>query len=293
MMRKRNSSMESLVESLILCAVLGIVFFMLGIFCAFTTRRYLRRALSAAGTVISVRERQDSEPITTYRTPTIQYAPSEGTVQAFEGPAYSDSKGKIAVGDHVLVLYHRKPPHDPFAPSFSSLYAPTLVSFWVAGFWLSVSPALVINAVSPLGPPVVWTVIFLFGLPFVSARFERYLSQRKTELSIAQSPPPVSCHPLVEGRFAIITYSGWLADCSSSLTLHWGYNGWNHIVDTRMTNQHKGMWQATIMVPSGASIVNMTFFNQNAVWDNKGSANYNLKVIVKYPYPARATWFRW
>jgi Starch/carbohydrate-binding module (family 53) len=96
---------------------------------------------------------------------------------------------------------------------------------------------------------------------------------------VSQGPPPVSCNPLVAGRVATITYSGWLADCSSSLTLHWGYNGWNHIVDTRMTNQHNGIWQATLLIPSDASVVNMAFFNQDDAWDNKDSDNYNLNIL--------------
>jgi hypothetical protein len=97
--------------------------------------------------------------------------------------------------------------------------------------------------------------------------------------SMRESSPPVSCNPLVAGRFATITYSGWLAGCSSSLTLHWGYNGWNHMVDTRMTNQHNGMWQATLLILSEASVVNMAFFNQDDAWDKKDSDNYNLSVL--------------
>jgi hypothetical protein len=96
---------------------------------------------------------------------------------------------------------------------------------------------------------------------------------------VSQPPPPVSCNPLVVGRSATITYSGWLAASSSSLTLHWGYNGWNHMVDTRMTKQPNEMWQATLMIPSEASVVNMAFFNQDGAWDNKGSDNYNLNVL--------------
>lgn len=96
---------------------------------------------------------------------------------------------------------------------------------------------------------------------------------------VSQSPPPVSCNPLVAGRVATITYSGWLAGSSSSLTLHWGYNGWNHIGDTRMMKQHNGMWQAILLIPSEASVVNMAFFNQDDTWDNKNSDNYNLNVL--------------
>jgi hypothetical protein len=97
--------------------------------------------------------------------------------------------------------------------------------------------------------------------------------------SIAQSPPSVSCIPLVAGRSARITYSGWLAPTSSSLTLHWGYNNWNRIQNAEMMKQHHGIWQATILVPSEASLINMAFFNQSGVWDNKNADNYNLNVL--------------
>jgi hypothetical protein len=60
--------------------------------------------------------------------------------------------------------------------------------------------------------------------------------------------------------------------------MHWGYNNWNNITDTNMTNQNNGTWQATITVPSGANTLNMAFHNQNSAWDNNSSSNYNLRV---------------
>jgi alpha-glucosidase len=84
--------------------------------------------------------------------------------------------------------------------------------------------------------------------------------------------------PPVAGQPATITYNGTLAPSASSITMHWGFNNWNSIADTTMTQQANGSWQATITLPQGATQLNMAFHNQNNTWDNNHGSNFNLNV---------------
>lgn len=79
----------------------------------------------------------------------------------------------------------------------------------------------------------------------------------------------------VQSQQAKITYNGSLASGASSITLHWGYNGWNGVSNVTMTKQSDGSWLGTIFVPTSASQINMAFYNQNNTWDNNGGSNYN------------------
>lgn len=90
--------------------------------------------------------------------------------------------------------------------------------------------------------------------------------------AVSASPCPVA------GQTTTITYSGSLASGASSITMHWGYNNWNGITDTAMTRQSNGAWTATVTLPSGATSINMAFYNQSNTWDNNNSSNYNLNV---------------
>lgn len=100
-------------------------------------------------------------------------------------------------------------------------------------------------------------------------------SHQAVELSTGVTASPSS---LVAGQAATITYTGNLAGSASSITMHWGYNNWNGITDTAMTQQSNGTWQATITVPSGATTLNLACENQSTTWDNNGGSNYNLSV---------------
>lgn len=102
-------------------------------------------------------------------------------------------------------------------------------------------------------------------------------------VSIASAnPQPALSYPVmsfpyvpVQSQQAKIIYNGSLASGASSITLHWGYNGWNGVSNATMTKQSDGSWIGTISVPQSASQINMAFYNQNNTWDNNGGANYN------------------
>jgi glucoamylase len=85
------------------------------------------------------------------------------------------------------------------------------------------------------------------------------------------------CTP-VHAQAVQIFYNGSLASSASSITMHWGYNGWNGVTDTVMTRTSTGAWTGFAMVPSSATQLNMAFFNQSGTWDNNNSQNYNLTV---------------
>ena len=90
--------------------------------------------------------------------------------------------------------------------------------------------------------------------------------------------------PLVAGSAATIVYSGTLASSATSITMHWGYNGWSGTTNATMTKQSNGTWTAAITVPAGATTVNTAFYNQSSIWDNNSSNNYNLPVGSCFAY---------
>ena len=94
---------------------------------------------------------------------------------------------------------------------------------------------------------------------------------------------PVMSFPYVpvQGQQVKILYNGSLASSATSMTLHWGYNGWNGTTDVTMTKQSDGSWMGVITLPSSAGTLNMAFYNQSGMWDNNGGSNYNLPVTQR------------
>ncbi len=90
------------------------------------------------------------------------------------------------------------------------------------------------------------------------------------------SPVDTWPNPLVEGQPATVYYDGSLASSSAttSITMHWGYDGWSGITNTPMTNLGNGYWAANIIVPNGYQL-NAAFVNQAGTWDNNNGNNYN------------------
>lgn len=86
------------------------------------------------------------------------------------------------------------------------------------------------------------------------------------------SPAPVAT------KTTTVYYNGNLASGATSMTLHWGYNGFTNPTDTAMTKQSDGRWAATITIPSGSYDLNMAFKNNAGTWDSNNSANYNYSV---------------
>jgi|GEM_PF-444347 len=91
---------------------------------------------------------------------------------------------------------------------------------------------------------------------------------------------PVMSFPYVpvQSQEVRITYNGFLAAGSSSITMHWGYNNWQGITDTSLTKQADGSWAGTVFLPQAAYQMNMAFYNQSGTWDNNNGNNYNLFV---------------
>jgi hypothetical protein len=105
-----------------------------------------------------------------------------------------------------------------------------------------------------------------------------------------EKPAVISTPPPAVGKAVTITYRGHLAATAANMIMHWGYSnwrdgltsylgrmGWNGVTDTQMIRQKDGTWQANIIVPLGATSLNMTFCNQGNVWDNNNNSNYYLR----------------
>jgi len=91
------------------------------------------------------------------------------------------------------------------------------------------------------------------------------------------SPVSSSVNPVVGGHSATIRYDGSLAAAATSITMHWGDNGWQALTNTAMTKQSDGSWEATITVPAGSAL-NLAFYNQASTWDNNGGSNYGFAI---------------
>lgn len=120
------------------------------------------------------------------------------------------------------------------------------------------------------------------------------LEQPGGPLVAGTSLPAVSSSPspLTAGQTASIYYDGSLAGSASAVTMHWGYNGWNQVTDTPMTQQANGSWKATVTVPVGTQL-NAAFYNQANTWDNNGGNNYSMEiqapgVVTTNPSPLAA-----
>lgn len=82
------------------------------------------------------------------------------------------------------------------------------------------------------------------------------------------------------GSKVTITYdaSGRVLANSSSITAHWGYDGFKGVTDTTMTSLGNNKWQVTLTVPSTAtSNLNICFTNGTS-WDNNSTSNWSIPV---------------
>jgi glucoamylase len=91
---------------------------------------------------------------------------------------------------------------------------------------------------------------------------------------------PVMSFPYVpvQSQQTKIIYNGSLAAGATSITMQWGYNGWNGATDVSMTKQNDGSWIGNAFLPQAANSLNMVFFNQSGTWDNNGGSNYTMQV---------------
>ena len=101
-------------------------------------------------------------------------------------------------------------------------------------------------------------------------------------------PPPVDYTPhsgykvdydssaLVQGKSFTVYYNGSLAN-SSTVKLHWGYNGFTNPTDVTMTKRSDGFWAATITIPTSATKIDFDFTNGSS-WDNNSSKDWHLQV---------------
>ncbi|HEY0806687.1 MAG TPA: carbohydrate-binding protein, partial [Pseudonocardiaceae bacterium] len=96
-------------------------------------------------------------------------------------------------------------------------------------------------------------------------------------LAAMNAPVSASTTPLAGGTNSTIRYAGTLAGSASTITLHWGHDGWQGVTNTPMARQADGSWTATVVLPAG-SVLNLGVFNQNSTWDNNNGANYGFPI---------------
>ncbi len=112
-------------------------------------------------------------------------------------------------------------------------------------------------------------------LTMPSVVYRRYVTDAYTPSS--SSTISYDSSQAQQGKALTIYYAGTLKS-QSSVDLHWGYNIWNGTTDTEMVKRSDGIWQATVPVPSSATILNMAFNNNNGTWDNNNTNNYSITI---------------
>ena len=105
------------------------------------------------------------------------------------------------------------------------------------------------------------------GMP--AAVYQHYAAAAVPAVTTSPSPPTA-------GQQVTVRYDGFLAASATSITMHWGHDGWQGITDTPMTHQADGSWTATVTIPAGSTGLNTAYFNQSGSWDNNNTANYNI-----------------
>lgn len=81
---------------------------------------------------------------------------------------------------------------------------------------------------------------------------------------------------LVQGNSFTVYYSGSLAN-SSSVKLHWGYNGFTNPTNVTMTKDSNGFWEGTVTIPTSATKLDFDF-TDGSNWDNNSSKDWHLQV---------------
>jgi glucoamylase len=110
------------------------------------------------------------------------------------------------------------------------------------------------------------------GLPGAPAAVVSHFAATVAE-PVVSSPSPA-----IAGQPVTVVYHGTLAGSATSITMHWGHDGWLNVTDTPMTHQADGTWTAAVTVPAGSGL-NTAYVNQSSTWDSNGGANYNIGAI--------------
>lgn len=78
------------------------------------------------------------------------------------------------------------------------------------------------------------------------------------------------------GQPVTVLYRGTLQN-STSLTLHWGINGWSQIQNTAMQRDSDGWWSVSITLPATSSELDYVLTN-GSQWDNNGGRDWRVTV---------------
>ncbi|MCX8130466.1 MAG: carbohydrate-binding protein [Clostridia bacterium] len=101
-------------------------------------------------------------------------------------------------------------------------------------------------------------------------------------------PNVVSWNPQVpvSGGNVTITYNatGRQLQGSTSVKIHWGYDGFIGVTDTTMTSKGNNIWEVTLTVPAAAKTKLDFVFTDGSKWDNNNSQNWNIPINQGQPY---------
>ena len=105
-------------------------------------------------------------------------------------------------------------------------------------------------------------------------------TQSAPEKAVIAEPDPVEAGAVLTIRYD--TGVGSLPETSTSLRLHWGYDGWNGITDSDMLQDtdNPAVWSIDLHVPIEAETSVDFVFTDGTSWDNNGGADYHVGVSM-------------
>lgn len=79
------------------------------------------------------------------------------------------------------------------------------------------------------------------------------------------------------GQPVTVLYRG-ILQSSSTLTLHWGINGWSQVQNTAMRRDSDGYWSVSIPLPLHSTELDYVLTN-GSQWDNNGGRDWRIAVL--------------
>jgi hypothetical protein len=119
-------------------------------------------------------------------------------------------------------------------------------------------------------------------MPKVVEFFDEYARKHKSPATEKPAGPDrilVTPDPPVAGSEAKITYFALFGPLAGSkrMTLHYGFDQWQHVTDLSMKKPAEETWEVTLKLPPGAKQLDFVFTNGDK-WDNNSESDWHTTI---------------
>ncbi len=153
--------------------------------------------------------------------------------------------------------------YDSKTDTLGAYVIPGPVSFNTGWQWMTLAIADEIKFSSD-------ATFYLYAGPWNASIFGELLSEPiRGKVWVSPSKP-------ISGDAVTIYYNATLSQIEhpSSITLHWGHDGWKNVTNTPMVYSN-GVWKVTIQTSQNWGSIDFVFTN-GSVWDNDGWLDYHI-----------------